>query len=193
MRGTMIGICLVLATLVAVPGDLALAQDKPVGRMALEAAAPLLDQLKSAKDSATARMLEVEVWSAWTNSGDSEIDALMAKAGALMQASALDEALAVLDSVVVKAPGFAEGWNQRATLLYMMNDFDGSLADITHVLALEPRHFGALSGIGLIRVAKGDKLGAVAAYKKVLEIDPMNSGAKASIEALAKTLDGAPI
>jgi len=171
----------------------ALSQSKPVGQVARDTAAPLLDQLKIAKDEATARMLEAEVWSAWTGSGDDQIDNLMQRSAALMQAQAFEEALSVLDAVVAKAPQFAEGWNKRATLLYMMHDFDRSLADISQVLALEPRHFGALSGMGLIRSAKGDKLGAVVAYKKVLEVDPQNSAAKASIDALGKQLEGDPI
>ena len=171
----------------------AFSQSKPVGQVARDTAAPLLDQLKIAKDEATARMLEAEVWSAWTGSGDDQIDNLMQRSAALMQAQAFEEALSVLDAVVAKAPQFAEGWNKRATLLYMMHDFDRSLADISQVLALEPRHFGALSGMGLIRSAKGDKLGAVVAYKKVLEVDPQNSAAKASIDALGKQLEGDPI
>jgi len=170
-----------------------LGQSPPIGKSARDMAAPLLDQLRTAKDEATARMLEAQVWSAWVGSGNDEVDGLMQRSTALMQGQAFDEALAVLDTVVAKAPEFAEGWNKRATLLYMMNDFDRSMADIGKVLALEPRHFGALAGIGLIRAAKGDRLGAVAAYNKVLEIDPLNNGAKASIDALGKELEGNPI
>lgn len=164
-----------------------------IGKSSLAAAAPYLDQLKSATDEAMARMLEARVWASWSQTGNDEVDGLMAKSAVLMQTQSLDEALAVLDTVVAKAPDFAEGWNKRATLLYMMSDYNRSMSDIGHVLALEPRHFGALSGIGLIRLAKGDKAGALAAYKQVLEIDPQNIGAKASFEALSKDLQGDPI
>jgi tetratricopeptide (TPR) repeat protein len=178
---------------VCCPAGVLLAQSPPIGKSALDTAAPLLDQLKSAQDETAARALEQQVWLAWTGSGNDEVDSLMRKSSALMQAQAFDEALAVLDGVVAKAPKFAEGWNKRATLLFMMSDYDRSMADIGKVLDLEPRHFGALSGLGLIRSAKGDKLGAIAAYKKVLEIDPQNHAAKASIDELGKELEGNPI
>ena len=187
-----------LVTVLAVlllPG-FALAQSTPnagIGKAAVATAAPLLDQLKTAKDEAAARLLEAQVWAAWSHSGDDQVDGLMARSVVLMQVQAFDEALAVLDGVVAKAPDFAEGWNKRATLLYVMNDYDRSMADIGRVLTLEPRHFGALSGIGLIRLAKGDRAGALAAYKQVLQIDPLNAGAKASIDALARDLQGDPI
>lgn len=169
------------------------AQSATIGRTAHDTAAPFLAQLKTAKDEATARMLEAQVWAAWTHSGDEEIDALMLRATAMMQTLAFDEALATLDTVVTKAPRFAEGWNKRATLLYMMNDYDRSLSDILKVLELEPLHFGAISGMGLIRTAQGHTAAAVAAYRRVLEIDPMNAGAKVSIDALGNESDGAPI
>lgn len=187
---------LALTLLAVVPARLALAQTVPgaaIGASARQNASPLLDQLKSANDEATAKILESRVWAAWSQSGNDEVDGLMQRSVALMQGQAFDEALAVLDSVVAKAPNFAEGWNKRATLLYVMNDFDRSMADIARVLALEPRHFGAISGIALIRQAKGDKAGALAAYKQVLEIDPLNPGAKASVDALGQDLQGNPI
>ena len=193
MRNHLRGVLIALALVLCGTGSLASAQSKPIGKASLEAAAPLLDQLKACSNEAMARALEAQVWNAWSGSGDQVIDDLMQRAASLTQAAAYDEALAVLDTVVAKAPQFAEGWNKRATLLYAMNDYERSLADINKVLALEPRHFGALAGIGLIRSARGDKAGAVAAYKRVLEVDPMNSGAKASIEALAKELQGDPV
>jgi len=180
-------------TAICLAPESSFAQSPPIGKSALDTAAPLLDQLKAAQDETVARALESQVWLAWTGSGNDEVDSLMQRSSALMQAQAFDEALAVLDSVVAKAPQFAEGWNKRATLLFMMSDYDRSMADIGKVLALEPRHFGALSGIGLIRSAKGDKLGAMAAYKRVLEIDPQNHAAKASMDALGKELGGNPI
>jgi tetratricopeptide (TPR) repeat protein len=193
MRGWLAGIVVTLALGPLAMNVPAFAQAAPIGKSAISTAAPLLDQLKTAKDEATARMLEAQVWAAWSGSGDDRIDELMQRASALMQTQDFDEALAVLDGVVAKAPEFAEGWNKRATLLYMMNDYDGSLADIAKVLALEPRHFGALSGIALIRTAKGDRAGALAAYKRVLEVDPMNLGAKLSLDALGQGPQGDPI
>jgi tetratricopeptide (TPR) repeat protein len=184
-----------MITIPALVGPVALAADAPapIGKSAHEAAAPLLDKLKTAKDTAEAIMLESKVWEAWMTSGDSKIDGMVTQSVALMRMQMFDESLAILDSVVTKAPDFAEGWNRRATLLYMMQDYNRSLADIQKVLVLEPRHFGAISGLGLISMAKGDKAGALSAYKKVLEIDPQNPSAKASVEQLDKELQGNPI
>ena len=175
------------------PKDSTAAQPMPAGKAALAAAGLLLDQLKQAKDASAARELEARIWAAWGSSGDAAIDKLVQQAAILMQVNQLDESLAILDTVVAKAPEFAEGWNKRATLLYIMQKLDRSMADIQKVLTLEPRHFGAIAGIGLISLAKGDKAGALSAYKKVLEINPQNTGAQQSIDALTKELQGNPI
>lgn len=152
----------------------------------------LFQDLKAAPDPGIARVIESTIWKAWLKSGDAAVDALVDDAITAMGTRKLQEALAILDAVVSKAPAYAEGWNKRATVLYMAGDLERSLADIDHVLALEPRHFGALAGIGLIKSAKGDTLGAIAAYKRVLAIHPMSLGAKSSLEALEKALEGDP-
>jgi tetratricopeptide (TPR) repeat protein len=164
-----------------------------VGKAARLLASNLLDQLRVAPDETAAGELERQIWAAWMKSGDAEIDDLVQRALLLMEIGRLDEALAILDSVVAKAPDYAEGWNKRATLLYVMSEYDRSLKDIDCVLSLEPRHFGAISGIGLIRAAKGDFQGAIDAYRRVLAIDPHNGSAQKSIDALQKHIDGSPI
>ena len=190
---TLAGLAVLPASADDKPKDSGSAQSMPVGRSALAAAAVLLDQLKQAKDAPTAHDLEARIWAAWGSSGDAAIDKLVQQAAILMQVQQYDESLAILDTVVAKAPEFAEGWNKRATLLYIMQKLDRSMADIQKVLTLEPRHFGAIAGIGLISLAKGDKSGALSAYKKVLEINPQNTGAQQSIDALSKELQGNPI
>lgn len=164
----------------------------PIGKSSHDAAAPLLDQLKLAKSMPEAMVLEGKIWEAWMASGDAKIDGMVNQSVALMRMQMFDESLAILDGVVAKAPNYAEGWNRRATLLYMMQDYGRSLADIQKVLTLEPRHFGAISGLGLISMVKGDKAAARDAYRKVLEIDPNNPSAKASVEQLEKELQGNP-
>lgn len=152
----------------------------------------LFIDLKAASSEPTALAIEQSIWLAWLQSGDAEVDKLTQQAIASMQARKFEDALAILDAVVLKAPGFAEGWNKRATVLYIVGEHDRSLADINKVLALEPRHFGALSGIGLIKVAIGDKAAALAAYRKVLDIYPLSGGARLSVEQLSKELEGDP-
>ena len=148
----------------------------------------LFDQLKVATDPASAKAVETLIWRAWMQTGDDEIDRMMQQSVVAMQLLQLDLALAILDAVVQRAPDYAEGWNKRATVLYYLNQFDRSMDDIGKVLAIEPRHFGAISGIGLIKAAKGDKQGAIEAFKRVLEIYPASEAAKGSIDAISKQL-----
>ena len=164
----------------------------PIGKHALAVAAPLLDQLKTAKDADAANALVAQIWDAWTESGDPGIDDKMNQAIALMQVQRYDEAVAVLDGVVAAAPDFAEGWNRRATVLFLMDDFDRSTADIQKTLTLEPRHFGAISGLALIATVKGDKALALSAWQKVLEINPQNEGARKKVDELTKEISGSP-
>ena len=153
----------------------------------------LFSELKASKDLLEAQQVEFRIWDAWAKSGDAEIDKLVGLAIAGMQEGNHADALAALDVVVSKKPDFAEGWNKRATVLYLMGELDRSIADIRQVLLLEPRHFGAISGLGLIEVAKGDPKGAIQAYRKVIEIYPMNATAKQSIESLGKVIEGEPL
>lgn len=152
----------------------------------------LFSDLRAATDPAAARQIELRIWDAWLHSGDDSVDRLTREAIAAMQANQLQVALAMLDVVVSKAPRFAEGWNKRATVLYMIGQLDRSLEDCGKVLALEPRHFGALAGVGLIRIGKGDKKGAMSAYRKVIEIYPLSPGARANLEALEQAVEGDP-
>ncbi len=92
----------------------------------------------------------------------------------------------ILDDIVKRLPNWAEGWNKRATMLYIMGEHDRSLADIERVLALEPRHFGALAGIGLIRMDKGEYREALAALRKALAINPFLKERHGLIPALEK-------
>jgi tetratricopeptide (TPR) repeat protein len=185
--------CLALPVTLAVHAPAVAGETGGSGGVQGTALDSLFAELKSAGDVASARTIEQEIWNAWLASGDDGIDRLMGQAIAAMQASQLQIALAMLDAVVSKAPAFAEGWNKRATVLFMLGQHDRSLEDCGKVLALEPRHFGALSGVGLIRIAKGDMAGALSAYRKVIEIYPLSQGARANIEALEKELDGEPL
>lgn len=153
----------------------------------------LFEELRAAKDLVEAQQVEFRIWDAWIKSGDAEIDKLVGIAIVGMQEGNHADALAALDVVVAKKPDYAEGWNKRATVLYLMGELDRSLADIRQVLLLEPRHFGAISGLGLIEVAKGDPKGAIEAYRKVIEIYPTNATAKQSIESLQKVIEGEPL
>lgn len=158
---------------------------------------PLLDELfaalKSAPNEQAAAPVEAQIWALWTDSGIDDIDRLMALGIAAMGLQDFATANAFFTTIVEKAPEFAEGWNKRATLYYLMGAFDRSTADVKKTLALEPRHFGALSGLGMIRLAQDDEDGALDAFERALRIHPNIAGATSHIRALREKLRGREI
>jgi tetratricopeptide (TPR) repeat protein len=102
------------------------------------------------------------------------------------------DAMRAFDAVVEAAPEFAEGWNKRATVRYALGDIDGSIVDIRRTLALEPRHFGALSGLGLCRLAQDRPAEALEAFEAALKINPHLDGL-ANIKALRDQVRGKPL
>ena len=148
----------------------------------------LFEALKSTDDLAAARAAEVEIWRIWIDSGHSDIDALMVEGVVSMGDQRWEDAIAIFGQITERAPGFAEGWNKRATAYYLNEDYVASVEDIRRTLALEPRHFGAISGMGLIFLSRGDQAGALAAFEAVVAIHPNSPGARARIEELRKRL-----
>jgi len=153
----------------------------------------LFARLKTTKDEQEGDAAVAEIWKLWLRSGTSEVDELMQQATRLIGHGLASLALPVLDDIVKRAPDWAEGWNQRATALYLAGEHDRSLADIERVLALEPRHFGALAGIGLIRMARGEHREALAAYRKALAVNPFLKERLELIPALEKKVGDKPI
>jgi len=149
---------------------------------------PLFGHLAEARVQSDAIDAAQQIWTIWTQSGDEEIDAQMQRGAMLMQRGRFAEALEVLDAVVEARPQFAEGWNRRATVHYMARDYAASMADIQRTLVLEPRHFGALSGMGLIFKATGDPEAALSAFEEVLRIHPWAPAARAERRRLRSEL-----
>lgn len=153
----------------------------------------LFARLKAAPDVATAEPLEARIWTIWSEAPDPGSAALLAAGTAAMGQRAWPTALALLDRLVVTRPEFAEAWNKRATLLYLMGEHARSVADIQKTLALEPRHFGALSGLGLIHEARGDKAAALEWYRKALAQNPHMPGIVERVDVLTLEVEGEPI
>lgn len=154
---------------------------------------PLFAQLKAAPDLVVARELEARIWVIWGEGPDAEASAQLAAGSDAMARRAWPAALATFDRLIAAQPGFAEAWNKRATLYYLMGDYPRSVADIEHTLALEPRHFGALSGLGLIFMAVGRPEPAIRSFEAALAIHPYLQGARQHVEALRQQLGGAPL
>jgi tetratricopeptide (TPR) repeat protein len=178
---------LLLLLLVGIVGGPAVRADQTDARLG-----PLFERLKAAADAAAARPVELEIWRIWGEVDDPDSRSLLARGTAAMNAGDARTARAAFDLLVAREPGFAEGWNKRATLLYLVGDDPGSIADIRRVLALEPRHFGALSGLGLIYTRQDRPEDALRSFEAALAIHPFLSGARANVEALRERIRGEP-
>ena len=133
---------------------------------------PLFDRLRTTDDAREAAVVEQFIWEVWTGAGDEKLDALMARGLRAMNAGDPRSALATFDALVDAAPGFAEAWNKRATLHWLLGNHDKSVEDIAATLSLEPRHFGALSGLAMIHEAQGRAFEAMEALERVRGIHP---------------------
>ena len=148
----------------------------------------LFARLKRSRDPVEARRIELRIWSAWSASGRHDVDSAFSRGLEAMADGNNVRARAAFDEVISLAPTFAEGWNKRATVNYLIGDFDASVADIEHTLALEKRHFGALSGLGMIRLREHDYRSALKAFERALEVYPMLPGAREQVGALRAKL-----
>ena len=144
----------------------------------------LFAQLKEAPDAFAAAPLEQEIWQIWITHADPAFQARMYDGIRTMNANRLPQALGIFDQLVEQAPGWAEAWNKRATLHYLLGNHEASLADIEQVLRREPLHFGALSGMGLVHLAQGKYLEAHRAFQILLEVYPAMPGIRETLAEL---------
>jgi tetratricopeptide (TPR) repeat protein len=158
---------------------------------------PRLDDLFSAlretRDVYEARTLEEQIWEIWFEHDNPEYFELMVSGVRHMNANALNLALADFNRLVEIAPNYAEAWNRRATVYYLLEDYTASAADIDKVLELEPFHFGALSGLGLVRMGQRRFLEARTAFQTVLEVYPAMPGARQNLELIESYLRSSTI
>ena len=150
----------------------------------------LFGRLHATDDPREALPIQNRIWEVWMRSESDTIDLLMSRGTRAMAQGSYGAALAVFDSIVDLDPDFAEGWNKRATVHYLMGNFSASVADIERTLALEPRHFGALSGLGLIYTALDDDNGALRAFRDALAVNPHLPNARERVKRLEKKLKG---
>jgi len=147
-------------------------------------------RLKRERNEAAAGRIAGRIGEAWSNSGSASIDLMMGWSKTAMDAKKFDVALDFLDQVVTMRPAYAEGWNRRATVHFAMENYAKSMADINRTLELEPRHFGALAGMGQIMKNTGRKELALRAWQRVLDIYPMMRSAQAEVATLSEELAG---
>jgi tetratricopeptide (TPR) repeat protein len=150
---------------------------------------PLLVQRLRDADARVRAVAEQALWLLWSRSGDSDVDRLLAAGIEAMQAGRLDDAIASFGEVIRRKPGFAEGWNKRATAYYLAGDFRRSLADCDEVIKRNRSHFGALSGYGQIYFQQEQFDKAIAAWRRALEVNPNMQGLEENIRAVEKLRD----
>ena len=163
----------------------------------LEARAKRLDdlfaELARTGAPAEARLIEGRIWSEWMQSGSRTIDFLMGTAARAAQSGNPSLAFDHLDQIIVLVPDYAEAWNRRATLHFMQGNYDASVRDIEETLLREPRHFGALSGLGQIMMRLERPRDARDAFRRTLGVYPANRNAQQRLLELEETLSGEPL
>jgi tetratricopeptide (TPR) repeat protein len=153
----------------------------------------LFAALKIAPDAASAKAIEDRIWALWMVSGSDTCNLLMGRVKTAADEKDYDLAVKLLDAIIELKPNYVEAWNRRATLYYAQKDYGHALADIREVLAREPRHFGALSGLGLILQDIGDDKHALEAYRKALAIDPHLEHVPEVVKTLGEKVEGRDI
>ena len=144
----------------------------------------LFARLQRASNEDDAKQAEQKIWEMWSQSDSVTADVLLNQAVVAMNAGDNKSSLKILNQLIATYPNYAEAWNKRATLNYMIGRYDESLADISKVLELEPRHFGALSGRGMIYQAQKKWSEALDAFREALELNPNMTAVKNAIHEM---------
>lgn len=164
--------------------------DDPVATTGEARLDQLFADLKRERNEKAAERIAARISNEWAQSGSASIDLMMQWSQKAIEDQKFDVALDFLDQVVTLQPAFAEGWNRRATAHFMMKNFGKSMSDIDRTLQLEPRHFGALSGLAQIMAVTGHKESALEAWQRVLGIYPMLRSAQDQVGTLSEELAG---
>ena len=153
----------------------------------------LFGALKAAPDETSAKHVEARIWALWLHTPSDTAALLMLRAKTAMDAQQMDVAQKLLDSIVKLRPDYVEAWNRRATLYYLRNDYVHSLQDIEQVLVREPRHFGALAGLGMIMQELGEDKRALDDFRKALAINPHLEKVPEMVKTLSEKVEGRDI
>ncbi|WP_371154497.1 tetratricopeptide repeat protein [Jannaschia sp. 2305UL9-9] len=145
-----------------------------------------LGTLTSPEDAGEAARLSAEIMERWSHSGSPAMDLLLTRGRDAIAQQDWPRAIAHLTALTDHAPEFAEGWNERATAFFLMERYGPALADIEQVLILEPRHFGALAGLGIIMEQLGEDENALMAFRAAREVYPAEENVTAAVERLER-------
>ena len=152
---------------------------------------PLFADLQTPLSATAVQQTENQIWEYWLSFPDDQtIENTMTAAMLMMERGQLRSAERIFDRIIEREPQFAEAWNKRATVRFLAGNHNGSATDIAKVLQLEPRHFGALSGLGMIHMHNGDWQNALKTYELAFSIHPYLANVETIIEDLKKRLKG---
>ena len=146
----------------------------------------LFASLRKASGEQAAKATEEKIWELWSRSDSTTAEVLLGQAVVAMGAADNAASLEILDRIIAAYPTYAEAWNKRATLHFMIGNYNTSLSDIEKVLDLEPRHFGALAGRGMIYQRQGKWSEALSAFREALSMNPNMVGVKNAVQELSK-------
>ena len=148
----------------------------------------LFRDLKAAESPQLVRQIEAQIWARWFDTGSEQMDRMLRAGDRALSTGQFKQSYAILNGVIEHRPDLSEGWNRRATLRYLMGDYEGSIADIDETLKREPRHFGALSGLGLCHLALDNEEEALEAFERALVHNPHMQGVKLRVQQLRDRL-----
>lgn len=174
-----------------IPEELLLPKEAPDGVAdRKELLGELYLRLKKTEDADSAGLVASAIEKLWQRSGSDTVDLLMNRVSMLMEGKELDIALQLLNSVTEIAPDYSEGWNLRAAILFVKKDFGKSLESLRHALALDPSHYKAIQGLGLLMQELGDKKAALKAFRHALRVHPHLEDARQSERELSREVEG---
>jgi len=153
----------------------------------------LFGALKAAPDDASAKHIEDRIWALWLASGSDTCNLLMTRVKTAVDAENYDLAIRLLDAIIELKPKYVEAWNRRATVFFLKKDYGSAIADLRQVLTREPRHFGALSGLGAMLQDIGDEKDALEAYRRALAVHPRLNGITEKVKGLVEKVEGRDI
>lgn len=150
----------------------------------------LYGRLSNSGSEDEAKVVASAIEKLWLRSGSDTVDLLMARTAKLMQEEDFDLALEILNSVVEIAPNYPEGWTRRAAAHFVKKEFGESLQDLRHALALDPKHYKAIQGLGLLMQEMGEKKAALRAFRELLKIHPHLEEALQAVRELSREVEG---
>ncbi len=150
----------------------------------------LFEKLKNAPSESEAHDISLDIWASWMESGSPTVDLIMHRAIAAQKAGDLETARAFYDRAILIKPDNPESWNRRATIFLAEENYSEALRDINRTLTLEPRHFGAWTGLGIILETLGAEKEALEAFREALEIYPYLPQAKQGVARLRANVEG---